>query len=400
MYCGITTRRIMRYLTLDTECTCLKLHPKKLNGSPFARKNSLTYVGLRTDDGEYLDFPIEYQDRGYGQNLKLIQELINEHDCLIGFNLKFDLHWLRRYGINFQSKRVFDCQLAEFILSNQSCPYPSLDVTAEFYGLEGKLDVVKEEYWNLGIDTDEIPEDVLTPYLKQDVMTTWEVFKQQQTRITYDNRVLFSLANQDLIALEEIEYNGMLYNTQLSVELGDAIQIDLDLLDVEMRTFLDTPEFKPSSNDHVSAALYGGVIKWPDKEIYTFTYKDGRTAGKTRNIIVEKVMPRLVSPLKGSELAKEGYFATNEPTLSSLRTVGATKKFIAMLMERSGLEKRRGTYLHGLPEMMKEMDWDENMIHGQFNQCVAITGRLSSSKPNQQNMDKAINNLFISRYTE
>jgi DNA polymerase I-like protein with 3'-5' exonuclease and polymerase domains len=71
-----------------------------------------------------------------------------------------------------------------------------------------------------------------------------------------------------------------------------------------------------------------------------------------------------------------------------------------MLMERSGLEKRRGTYLHGLPEMMKEMDWDENMIHGQLNQVVAVTGRLSSSKPNMQNFDKKISTLFISRYEQ
>lgn len=390
----------MRYLTVDTECTCLKLHPTKLNGSPFARKNSLTYVGLRTDEGDYLDFSIDYGEFGYGQSLKKIQELIDEHDCLVGFNIKFDLHWLRRYGITFKNKRVFDCQLAEFILSNQSCPYPSLDVTAEFYGLEGKLDVVKEEYWKKGIDTDHVPEDILTDYLKQDVMTTWEVFENQQTRVTYENRVLLSLANQDLLALEEIEYNGMKYNTSLSMKLGDEIQIDLDSTDSSMRSFLDTPEFKPSSNDHVSAALYGGVIKWPSKESYIFTYKDGRTAEKIRNIVVEKTMPRLVSPIKGSDLAKEGYYATNEPTLLSLKAVGATKKFIAMLMERSGLEKRRGTYLHGLPAMMEEMDWEPDYIHGQLNQCVAITGRLSSSKPNMQNFDKKISKLFISRYPE
>jgi DNA polymerase I-like protein with 3'-5' exonuclease and polymerase domains len=266
--------------------------------------------------------------------------------------------------------------------------------------LEGKLDVVKDEYWSKGIDTDLVPEDILTSYLKQDVLQTWEVFEMQQTRITLENRTLLSLANQDLLALEEIEFNGMVYNVPLSRELGDAIQIELDATDIEMRSFLDTPEFKPSSNDHVSAALYGGIIKWPSKENYTFTYKDGRTAEKVRSIVVEKVMPRLVSPLKGSAVAKEGYYATNEPTLLSLKVVGAVKKFLHMLINRSGLEKRRGTYLHGLPNMMEEMDWDPSIIHGQLNQCVAITGRLSSSKPNMQNFDKKISNLFISRYPE
>ena len=47
---------------------------------------------------------------------------------------------------------------------------------------------------------------------------------------------------------------------------------------------------------------------------------------------------------------------------------------------------------------MKENDWEENYIHGQLNQCVAVTGRLSSSKPNLQNMDGSIGYLFGTRY--
>ncbi len=38
------------------------------------------------------------------------------------------------------------------------------------------------------------------------------------------------------------------------------------------------------------------------------------------------------------------------------------------------------------------------MIYGQLNQCVARTGRLSSSKPNLQNFDGEIKDLFGSRY--
>ena len=56
------------------------------------------------------------------------------------------------------------------------------------------------------------------------------------------------------------------------------------------------------------------------------------------------------------------------------------------------------TYYQGLPKLITEMNWEYGKIHGQLNQCVARTGRLSSSKPNLQNFDSEIKNLFGSRY--
>ena len=46
------------------------------------------------------------------------------------------------------------------------------------------------------------------------------------------------------------------------------------------------------------------------------------------------------------------------------------------------------------------MNWKHGIIYGQLNQCVARTGRLSSSKPNLQNFDGEIKGLFTTRYGE
>lgn len=382
----------MKYLTIDVETSTFQ------HGNPFSRCNKMCYVGLLTHTGEYKDFPIEYKDYPYGESLSQIQEILNEHDCIIGFNLKFDLHWLVRYGLDLSRLKVFDVQLGEFIIRNQSNPYPSLNNAALSYSLEGKLDTVKVEYWDKGIDTPDIPEDILTSYLRQDVEQTYQVFLKQQGLITPEKKVLLSLANQDLLALLEIEHNGMMYDTKKSVLLGDNIQHELTDIDSTMRGTLNCQEFNPSSNDHVSAALYGGILKYPGRETYTYTYKDGSTTEKSRNAVIEKVLPRRILPLKGSQLAKEGYFATNEPTLRSLKPTREVKALIGLILKRAELEKRRGTYLHGIPNMITENDWEEDTIHGQLNQCVAITGRLSSSKPNLQNFDKDIADLFITRY--
>ena len=81
----------------------------------------------------------------YWDDLTGLQDRVDNAALLIGFNIKFDIHWLRRAGINIDLLRhtIWDCQLAEFILDCQSKPYPSLNGTCEKYGLPLKLDVVR-----------------------------------------------------------------------------------------------------------------------------------------------------------------------------------------------------------------------------------------------------------------
>lgn len=389
----------MKFLILDCETTCLKNDPKELDGNPFSPKNFLCYVGLLTHDCEYLDFDIEYSDEPYGEKLEKIQEVINAHDCLVGFNIKFDLHWLNRYGINTE-KRIFDCQLVEFILGNQSSPYPSLNDTAIHYGFEGKLDVVKEQYWKRGLDTELVPKELLREYLKQDVLQTQKVFLHQDKIIPSSKRRLVSLQNQDLLTLLEIEKNGMLYDVETSKAKGDEIQGELNDIDKQLRVLSEFADFNTSSRDHISAIIFGGTIKLPVRESYIFTYKDGRTKEKQRWGTKEVTFPRLAEPPKNSELAKEGFYATNQDTLESIKLPSVhsrAHKIVSCLLRRAKLEKLRGTYLHGIPELMERMGWG-NYIHGQLNQVVARTGRLSSSNPNLQNMDSSIGYLFKTRY--
>jgi DNA polymerase-1 len=105
----------------------------------------------------------------------------------------------------------------------------------------------------------------------------------------------------------------------------------------------------------------------------------------------------LYQPLKGSEMAKEGNFATDEGTMRKLK---GKKGVIDKLLELSKLEKLNGTYYRGLVKLREEMNWEKGILHGQFNQTIAISGRLSSSKPNLQNFASELQDIFISRYSE
>jgi DNA polymerase I-like protein with 3'-5' exonuclease and polymerase domains len=91
-------------------------------------------------------------------------------------------------------------------------------------------------------------------------------------------------------------------------------------------------------------------------------------------------------------------FSTAAPILSRIKARGRGKQIIELLLRRAELEKLDSTYYTGLIEKAKEMEWDGDELHGQFNTCVAQTGRLSSSNPNLQNFSGEIKELFYSRY--
>jgi len=304
----------MNTIILDVETT---IHA---NGSPFSERNKLCYVGLNYNNVSSL-FDIEYGGNPYRDKLNSIQSIIDNDAILVGFNIKFDLHWIRKYGINFMDKRVWDCQLVHFILTNQQNPYPSLNGVAEYYGLGSKLDVVATEYWSNGIDTPDVPKDILEQYLEQDLILTKQVFEKQYEEVMslpIERQRLISLHNQDLLVLEEMEYNGILFDEDRSLELGALLEEEVRLLDGELAKTCNVDGFNFNSKDHLSCLLYGGRITIPRKEVIG-TFKTGDRKGQPKEGWVDHHydMPRLIEPLKGSELKKDGYYSTDEQTLRS-----------------------------------------------------------------------------------
>ena len=386
----------MRELVLDVETTISN------KGNPFDQTNKLCYVGIK---GERISdlFDIEYSVYPYVPELEKIQLLIDQSDTLIGFNIKFDLHWIRRYGINFSNKRIWDCQLVHFILTGQTESYPSLNGVAAHYGLGIKLDVVSTEYWKNGIDTPNVPKETLEEYLQGDLDLTYQVYLKQLEEIQAGSlqlQRLVSLHNQDLLVLEEMEFNGLIWDDNKSEVLANEIDTEIKQLDERLFEFHSCSDFNLSSVHHISALLYGGSIRTRSREACG-TFKSGAKAGQPKERWVEKEIPfpRIIKPIKGSELATQGLYSTDEQTLRSLKGTTKALELVEYLLKRAELEKKVTTYYRGLIKLSEECNWTKGKIHGQLNQCVARTGRLSSSKPNLQNFDGGIKGLFYSRFT-
>jgi DNA polymerase I-like protein with 3'-5' exonuclease and polymerase domains len=375
----------MNILALDTESTTFN------KGTPYDSRNKLVCYSFATPDDATA---LQWDEK----QVKNCQALINCSDLIVGFNFKYDYHVLGKRGIDLTKKTIWDVQLAEFILSNQTQKFPSLNDTCIKYGISQKLDVVKNEYWDKGINTDEIPWPVLRDYAAHDAKVTLECYHAQLKLMSPRQIQLCKVMCMDMHVLKEMEATGLPFDEQLCAKRAQEVDDQISEIKRKLSAIYPNVPINFGSGDHLSAFLYGGVVKEDGKEHIGF-FKSGLKAGqpKYKNVIIEHLLPRLYEPLKGSALLKEGMFATDEATLKKLK---GKKSTVELLLELSKLEKLNGTYYKGLVALRKEMHWPPGYLHGQFNQCVAGTGRLSSSKPNLQNFASELQDIFVSKYSD
>jgi DNA polymerase-1 len=384
----------MKYLVFDTETTT------RQSGSPWNPNNELVYLGF-SNNGDVVTIPVKYKSEKQTDELwNIWKESLKSCDVIVAFNAKFDLHWIRLYGFEeWKDKQIWDVQVAHFLMTNMTQKLPSLNDVADYWGIGKKEDKVAK-YWEEGYNTDQIPEEILVEYLEQDVRLTEECFKKQMEwfKDRPEKMRLFKLQMLDLKILCEMEWNGMLLDKEGLLRKGKELQEEVKKCDQELFKFFPNPHINWSSDDHISACLYGGILKYKVREKYTKVLKSGEERVREHWVVKEVKMPRLVEPLKKTECAKPGYWKTNEKILLSLKGNKKVKHIINILLKRSKLMKAIDSYYLGFPNMLEEYEIKDNILHGQLNQSVAATGRLSSSNPNMQNVEEGVREFIITRY--
>lgn len=387
---------------------CFDVETNTVNkGNPFTASGKLISYSVKIDDKptsfnyhNAIDFLTEL--RSYMQHAKL----------LVGFNIKFDLHWASRMGIKPPDRvRIWDCQIAEFIITGQKGSYPSLDECCAKYELGQKDDKIKE-YWDAGVDTEFIPSDELKFYNDLDVELTYKLYLRQQEVMTDKQKKLCIVMGLDLLVLQEMEEAGVKFDIELCKTKRDETEKSLKTITEELLTYSPTPDINLGSGQHLSCLLYGGKfeIDYITEEIGIYKSNSKATGAKkgdprTFNVHNEVVYhcPRIFEPLPKTEAKLktkfgETWYTTNEDNLKQLKTkTKQQKRLIELLLQQAELAKLLDTYYGKLTELLETMEWGE-YLHGQYNQTVASTGRLSSSNPNMQNFSGDVDQLLISRY--
>ena len=361
----------------------------EMKASPFSPHNHAVYWGYRTSKG--LPDPIITMTRGCP-----VPEGV---DLLVGHNIKFDLHYLWKADDSVHQRmystgiRIWCTQLAEYLLTGQDSKWASLDELSAKYGGTIKDSRIKE-YWDAGVDTEDIDPEEIMPYLDQDIRNTELVFLAQVKKtMEMDMMPLMMSQMEALLATCEMEYNGMAFDAVGALETavdmaGDIRETEIKLEESMARAGI--VHANPASSHQISCFLFGGMHKYLVVEDVldvangggSLRYKSGAKKGEVKTHKVEHINT-IIGTFKPKKAwaNKEGYSVANDVLSELLRHAGSTK-FIKDLLDYRRMQKDVKTYYVGI----SNLTWPDGFVHGNFNHCNTNTGRLSSSAPNLQNI--------------
>jgi DNA polymerase I-like protein with 3'-5' exonuclease and polymerase domains len=381
-----------RYTVLDLETT-IKAPIPHFGAAPLWPSNKVVLLGYKHEGSS------EIKTIGREHDAKFIREVSSEHRMLVGHNIPFDLLYLMRRGLHLANHTLWDTQKFFYIQRGRSPYSTSLEEVAHFYGVPFKKDVEIKERFKVGIGSDEIDEELLREYLIDDVETTEKIFLKQkefcQGQCKYFERYMTAMMNS-LIPTTQMTFNGIYFNSASAKAEMKEKESQLDSLTTEFiqRWTRDLPvkEFNASSPVQIGRRLWGsdlvGELSETVTEVLDEVYKSGARKGqnKTRQTAKKYFVKGLVSESTIKIFQKNKW-----KTDGSAQTIKRLKKhdagevaesFVADLESLRHLTKEISTYYK--PYINYSIS---DILHPSFNHCVTATGRLSSSKPNFQNIN-------------
>ena len=345
----LTKLTSVKELCVDTETSSLNIQEAELAGIA---------LSFKENEGYYI--PTLENTETILNKIKLFLE--NPEVKIIGHNLKYDIQILRKFGINI-SKNVFDTMLAHYLINPES---------------SHKLDVLSENYLNHKCIP--IEELIGKPGVNQKKMTDLEP-QEVYYYACEDADISFALKNILEKELKKLKLSNLFYDVELPLMhvLSDiennGVKIDVPFLS-EM------------------AKKLSSYITETENKIFAI-------AGESFNIASPKQLGIILfDKLKIEEnpkKTKSGQYSTGEEILLKL---SKKNKIVDLILEFREYKKLLSTYISALPEMVSPSD---GLIHTDYAQAVTATGRLSSNKPNLQNipirtaLGRETRSAFISR---
>lgn len=262
-----------------------------------------------------------------------------------GQNLKYDIGVLSAIGMEVRGVD-FDTMLASFVLNPLRRSH-GIDGLA-FELLQYKK-ITTQELIGKGKDQvtfEAVATDRTCQYACEDADIAWRLRQHLDAQLTDPElKSLFNELEMPLVSvLARMEANGVAIDRALLRRLSDEMAVRLKDLETKIHEAAGRP-FNINSTKQLAEVLFD--------DLKLRVVKRTRTTRSTDAEVLET-------------LADE----TDHPILK-------------MLLENRELTKLKGTYIDSLPEMVSQKT---GRIHPSFHQTGAVTGRLSCSDPNLQNI--------------
>ena len=343
-----------------TQPEALRRLAERLRGGPFAfdtetdstdpLRARLVGLSLAVAPGQAWYLPVGHTE---GPNLPL--EAVREHlGPVLGdpqvpkyaHHAKYDMEVLARHGLPVRGL-AFDTMLAEWLCnpSSQNLGLKNLAwvrLGEEMTTITQLLGKGKEQ-----TTMDRVPVAEAAPYACADADMTFRLVPLLEKEL--EEKELTALYRDVELPLVDVlmamECNGILldvpYLRQMAEELAERLR------DLEARIY----------------ELVG----------YAFNVNSPAQLG-------EALFERLHLPRQGLRKTQAGHYSTSAEVLEKLRGLHPA---VDLILEHRQIAKIKSTYVDALPELVNP---ETGRLHTSYNQTGTVTGRLSSSDPNLQNI--------------
>lgn len=370
----------------DTETTTLKVnsyHP------------DFKLVGISISWGEYDNYYIpvghyfDEEQLDLKTVVKFLKPVFEKEDVrIVGWNLKFDIHVLKRVGINIKTKDLFDGMIASWFI-NEEEPNGLKENTAKYLKIDQTkikdvFDTVSnEEKKKVGLKANQKPTfdlvriDVAKDYALADAYYTFKLYPilddlldKEGTRHLY-----YKIYPQFIYVLLDMEEQGITVDVEKLKKMGEEMQNDIDNLKYKLLE-LARVDVNLDSTQQLIQLLYGYSegFKNVNEDVLKVSFKfpieswsDGGKSGKKKPQVNNSALLKIAKKQYSIKRKQEGI------------------EFCKLLLEYKKLQKLKTAFVDGFFEEI----YPDGKMHPNFNIIGTTSGRLSCSSPNLQQLPKA-----------
>lgn len=316
---------------------------------------------------------------------------------VIGWNLKFDMHVMKRIGIDIKSTDLWDGMIMSWLCDENSANGLKEntkmiwgEMPREFTEVTGLVTPERRKENGLSLKANsrvpfslvDIEDGAL--YAIDDAFNTFRNYVYLIDKLEEEGmeKIYCKMYKKFLRTLYNMEERGVIVDRERLTEMKSEIKEDLEQLMYDMIEMIGV-EFNPSSNQHLAELLFGyDGSKNPNDTLInnSFKFKPETVTGsgmpQTGNGVLQKILKRSYSDkrrVKGQE-------------------------FIKNLLSYKKLNKLYTAFILGIGELI----YPDGKVHPNCNIIGTDSGRISMSEPNLQQLPKAkdedkyqIRSLFI-----
>ena len=395
-------------------------------------------------------------DSAYGE----LKDILSKTTLLVGHNLQHALQWLWSCGFHYDGD-IFDTMLGDYILQRGQKGSVSLENCAIRYNLDMKKSDTLKDYFRRGYQTDEIPLEELSKYLRQDLMVTkalyWRLLEEYDKPEANSLTNVRDVTNKVCKTLTRMYMNGFNIDKKALQEVREDFESELisieQRLNAQVKELMGDTPINLNSPEQVSQVIYSRILydkkRWAVAFDSVASKDDFKQAVKDNSAMMVKTKASICKTCNGKgkihkkkkdgtpfakpnrcpECDTRGYtltkikqmaglgffppskewvsangFSTSKGNLEHLITIAKTKEmkvaetFLTDLKRQSAISSYLSAFVDGIEHYTKK----DGMLHVSLTQHVTATGRFSGRNPNMQNMPRGgtfpVKKVFISRW--